>query len=414
VSFDLAALINLTVALLGGLAVGIEREWSGHSAGSRARFAGVRTFTLLALVSGLSGWLWISGLQGVAVVFLAGLGLLIVVAYLSASKRDVDGTTEVAAFVVMATGVLAGTGNRAVASGIIAITVLLLFEKKQLHTMVKHLSRGELRAATRFAVMATVILPLLPAGPYGPWDTIRPRMLWALVLFFSGLSFAGYVARKIFGGERGYAVAGALGGIVSSTNTTYTLAQISQRHESAGRSLASGALGANMVLYPRLIVATAVLAPALAKAVWPSFVVPALIGLALLLRGWRDTSTSGGIERDDNPLQLGAAIKMALIFQVVVMVMAFARSRLGEQGLYGTAVLSGLVDMDALTVSVAQQTTAGLAVDLAARALTIGVLTNTIVKMGIAAAIGRGTFRILTLIGLTAMAVALAAAIVWR
>jgi len=413
-SFDLAALINLTVALLGGLAVGIEREWSGHSKGSRARFAGVRTFTLLALVSGLSGWLWISGLQGVAVVFLAGLGLLIVAAYLSASKRDVDGTTEVAAFVVMATGVLAGTGNRAVASGIIAITVLLLFEKKRLHTMVKHLSREELRAATRFAVMAAVILPVLPTGPYGPWQTIRPRMLWALVLFFSGLSFAGYVARKIFGGERGYAVAGALGGVVSSTNTTYTLAQISQKHESAGRALASGALGANMMLYPRLIVATAVLAPALAKAVWPSFVVPTLIGLALLLRGWRDTSKSGGIERDDSPLQLGAAIKMALIFQVVVIVMAAATSRLGTQGLYGSSVLSGLVDMDALSVSLSQQTTAGLAAEQAARALTLGVLTNTIVKMGIAAAIGRGTFRILTLIGLAAMAVALAAAIFWR
>lgn len=413
-SFDLAALINLTVALLGGLAVGIEREWSGHSRGSHARFAGVRTFTLLALVSGLSGWLWISGLQGVAIVFLAGLGLLVVVAYLSASKRDVDGTTEVAAFVVMATGVLAGTGNRTVASGIIAVTVLLLFEKKRLHAMVRHLSRDELRAATRFAVMATVILPLLPSGPYGPWQTIRPRMLWALVLFFSGLSFAGYVARKVFGRDRGYAVAGALGGIVSSTNTTYTLAQLSRTHESAGLSLASGALGANMMLYPRLIVATAVLAPALAKTVWPSFVVPTLIGLALLLRGWRDTSKAGSVERDDNPLQLGAAIQMALIFQVVVIVMAFATSRLGEQGLYGSAVLSGLVDMDALSVSLAQQTTAGLAADHAARALTIGVLANTIVKMAIAATIGRGRFRILTLIGLAAMAVALAAAIVWR
>src|SRR5262245_24205800 len=204
-SFDLNTLISLAVAVVGGLGVGIEREWSGHATGPRARFAGVRTFTLLALASGLAGWLWISGVQGIAMILLAGLGGLIVGAYFAASRRDVDGTTEVAAFVVMAAGVLAGAGVTRVAAGILAVTFLLLVEKKRLHALVSKLDREEIRAAARFAVMATVILPLLPEGPYGPLGGIRPRVLWALVLFFSGLSFAGFVARRAFGRNRGYA-----------------------------------------------------------------------------------------------------------------------------------------------------------------------------------------------------------------
>ena len=271
-SFDLHALLNLAVAVIGGLGVGIEREWSGHATGPHARFAGVRTFTLLGLASGLAGWLWVSGVQGLAMILLAGLGGLVVAAYFAASRRDVDGTTEVAAFVVMAAGVLAGAGSTRVAAGILAVTFLLLVEKKRLHALVSKLDRDEIRAAARFAVMATVILPLLPEGPYGPLGGIRPRVLWALVLFFSGLSFAGFVARRAFGRNRGYAIAGTLGGIVSSTSATFAMAQLSRKKPEVGRALASGALGANVVLFPRVLISSLVLAPPLAAALWPAFV----------------------------------------------------------------------------------------------------------------------------------------------
>ena len=154
--------------LVGGLSVGIERQWSGHAQGPRARFAGIRTFSMLGLVSGVSGWLWTLGLTGPAVIFLAGLAALVVVAYFSASRTDIDGTTEVAAFVVMVAGTLAGVGYPRLASGIIALTTLLLVEKTRLHRWVRALDRKEMRAGARFAVMAAVILPLLPAGPSAP------------------------------------------------------------------------------------------------------------------------------------------------------------------------------------------------------------------------------------------------------
>jgi uncharacterized membrane protein (DUF4010 family) len=299
VSFDAAAFWNIAIALLGGLAVGIERQWSGHALGPRARFAGMRTFTLLGLVAGLSGWLWVAGLEGPAVVFLAGLGALVVVAYLSASRTDVDGTTEVAAFVVLAAGLLAGAGQRTVASAIIALTVLLLFEKKGLHRLVGKLDRVELQAAARFAVMAAVVLPLLPEGPFGPFGGIKPRQLWMLVLFFSGISFAGYIARRAVGRSHGYAIAGTLGGLVSSTSTTLALSRLSRGRQTAGIALAAGALGASVVLFPRVFVACAVLSPDLARAIWPLFIAPVFVGAALVAYGLRQSEDAKALRSEE-------------------------------------------------------------------------------------------------------------------
>ncbi|HKW00691.1 MAG TPA: MgtC/SapB family protein [Vicinamibacterales bacterium] len=414
-SFDLHAILNLAVAVIGGLGVGIEREWSGHATGPHARFAGVRTFTLLSLASGLAGWLWVSGVQGIALILLAGLCALIVVAYFAASRRDVDGTTEMAAFVVMAAGVLAGAGSTRVAAGILAVTFLLLVEKTRLHKLVSKLDREEIRAGARFAVMATVILPLLPEGPYGPLGGIKPRTLWAIVLFFSGLSFLGFVARRAFGQNRGYAIAGTLGGIVSSTGSTFTMAQLSRRNPEAGRALASGALGANVVLFPRVLISSLVLAPPLAAALWPAFILPAVIGTVLTLRGWRDAGRAHErIQHERNPLQFRSALEMTLIFQVVLFVIAYAKAHFSSQALYGTSALVGLAEIDALTISMARLTNSGTAADIAARAITIGVIANTATKLAITLVVGRGSFRPLAAIGLTLIGLALGAALYFR
>jgi uncharacterized membrane protein (DUF4010 family) len=409
-TLDAAGLLGLAIAVLGGLAVGIERQWSGHAIGPRARFAGLRTFTLLGLVAGLSGQLWVAGLTGLALVLLAGLGGLVVLAYHAASRTDVDGTTEVAAFVVLASGVLAGSGATRLASGIIAITVLLLVEKKRLHTIVSKLDRVEMRAGARFAVMAAVVLPLLPEGPFGPLGGVRPRLLWALVLFFSALSFLGYLARRTGTGGRGYALAGTIGGVVSSTSVTLTFARLSRTHADSGRALASGTLGANVVMLPRVAMASAVLAPALASSLWPALVAPAVVGAVLVVIGLRDRGRAGRISRDKNPLQIAAALQMAALFQVVLFVAMFARERFGDPGLFGSAALLGLVDMDALTVSMAQLARSGTDARLAAHAVMIGILANTAVKLGITLVVGRGAFRALTAAGLVLMAAALALA----
>ena len=404
---------RIAAALLCGLAVGIERQWSGHASGRHARLGGVRTFALLGLVSGLSGWLWTQGLAGPAVILLAGLGALVVVAYLAASRHDIDGTTDVAAFVVLAAGLLAGMGYLAIASGITAVTVTLLVEKRQLHGWVSKIDRQEIRAAARFAVMAAVILPILPTGPYGPLDAVRPRQLWLFVLFFSGLSFAGYFARRTLGRGRGYAVTGALGGVLSSTSTTLTLSRLSRAHPKASRALAAGALGANVVLFPRVLVSSAALAPVLARALWPGLVAPAAIGVVLLLRGLHGEARGQDLEAEPNPLQFKFALQMAVMFQAVLIAVAYARSHFGQQGILGSAFLLGAFEVDALTLSMAHLANTGTPAAVAAEAVTIGILSNTLVKLSIALALGRGAFRPLAATGLALMAVALGVA-VWR
>lgn len=403
---------GLVAATISGLAVGLERQWSGHASGVNARFGGLRTFTMIGLISGIAGWWTAAGLLGPATVLLAGAVGVIIVAYFSSSRRDIDATTEVSALVVVAAGVLAGTGQTVLSAAITAITVMLLFEKSRLHGLVARLGDVELMAAARFAVMAVVVLPLLPAeplGPFGPLGDIRLRQLWALVLFFSGLSFVGFLARRAFGPQRGYAVAGALGGLVSSTSVTLTFSRLSRTHTESGRVLAAGVLGANVMLFPRVLIATAVLAPALAWAIWPAFLAPVAIGLVLLARGINGHAAPTDTPEDRNPLQIGAALQMAVLFQVVLSLVSLAELWFGEAGLYASAGVLGLTDVDALTISMAQRASDGTAVTVAAAALVLGILTNTVVKTMIALVVGRGGFRTLATLGLAAMAASLGA-----
>ena len=251
-------------------------------------------------------------------------------AYVAASRQDVDATTEVAALVVLAAGLLAGTGAFRLASGIIALEALLLVEKSRLHALVQRIDDVELRAGVRFAVMALVILPLLPEGPYGPLGGIRPRELWALVLFFSALSFLGHVARRLAGPGQGYLVTGLLGGLVSSTNVTFTFARLSRSDLALERALAFGAVGANAVLYPRVLVATAVLNPALVSPLIPYLAMPAVVAALTAARACASPRRRARRSLpQDNPLQLRAAIQMAVLFQGVLMVVS---PRAGDVG----------------------------------------------------------------------------------
>lgn len=400
--------LGVLAAALGGLAVGVERQQSGHASGPQARFAGLRTFTLLGGLAGISGWLWHNDQALPAVLLLAGAAALIVAAYAATSRRDVEATTEVAALVVLAAGFLAGQGFLALASAVIAVTVLLLVEKSKLHRWARKVNDAELRAAARFAVMAVVVLPLLPEGPYGPFGGVRPRQLWALVLLFAGIGFAGYVARRLVGARRGVPLAGLLGGLVSSTQVTLAHARASRAEPGLALPLACGVLAACTTLYLRTLGAAAVLDLALARALAPSLVAPFVCGLiASLLTLRRSTARGGGEAAPKNPLQLRPALQMALLFQVVLLVAWVARQRFGAAGVFGTAALVGLTDVDAVTVSMARLLGDGLDAADAARAVVIAMIANTLLKLGLAAVIGSGRFRIAVVAGLAAMIVAL-------
>ena len=401
------AMLGLMVAALGGAAVGLERQWSGHAEGPEARFAGIRTFAMLGAVGGLSGWLWTAGVTALAGILLAGAIAVTVAAYIAASARDVDGTTEVAALIVLAAGILSGMGLLRVASGIVAVEVLLLVEKSRLHSLVRRIDDIQLRAGVRFAVMALVILPILPQGPFAPFQ-VRPRQLWLLVLFFSGLSFLGDVLRRAIGPGHGYLVSGAVGGLISSTNVTFTFARSSRTDPPLAPVLACGAVAANAVLYLRVLAAIAVLNIALLPAVVPYLAAPALVaalGVAAGARRHPDTDSAPSMS-PGNPLQLAAALQMAALFQTVLVVVQLAQHAWGRPGVLTAAAILGLTDVDALTVSMAREVAQSSSMDTAALAIAVGILANTTLKAGVALVLGERQFRVIVAGTLAVMMIA--------
>ena len=403
-----AALLGIFVAALGGMAVGVERQRSGHASGRDARFGGVRTFTLLGGTAGVAGWLTTLHLVGFAVALTAGAVALVVAGYVAASRRDVDATTEAAALVVIGAGLAAGVGWLALASGVIAVTTLLLIEKSQLHALVARIDDEELRAAARFGVMAIVILPLLPEGPVGPLGGIKPRELWLLVLFFTGLSFCGYLARRLFGAGQGYPLAGLLGGVISSTNVTLTFARLSRRERTLSQPLALGTIAACTMLFPRVLIATCVLNLMVARALLPYLVAPLVVGVVTTVLMWRKNSdVVQSTAPPTNPLQIGPALEMAAVFQLVLFAVNGVRYFFGDSGLLLSGAVLGLTDVDALTVSMAKTPASGGSPAVAAQAIAIGIFANCVLKTGLAVALGSPRFRRVTSPLLAAMAVAI-------
>jgi uncharacterized membrane protein (DUF4010 family) len=399
--------LGIVVAALGGAAIGIERQRSGHASGPRARFGGIRTFTLIGGIAGLAGWLTTLNLVGLAIVLASGAVAVVVSGYVAASRQDIDATTEAAALVVIGAGLVAGVGSLALASGIIAISTLLLVEKSRLHALAGRIDDEELRAAARFGVMAIVVLPLLPEGPIGPFGGVWPRQLWLLVLFFTGLSFAGYLARRILGAGHGYPVAGLLGGLISSTNVTFTFARLSREEQSLGQSLGLGTIAACTMLFPRVLVAAFVLNLAVAQLLLSYLVAPFVIGALALLLWWNNAEPAGQTAQPGNPLQIGPALQMAAMFQLVLFAVRAADRAFGHSGLLISGAVLGLTDVDALTISMTTTPISSSAPGVAAEAIAIGILVNCLMKTALAMALGTPRFRRVAGVVLAGMAAAL-------
>lgn len=406
---ELDSAFAIAAAALCGAAVGVERQWSGHASGPEGRFAGIRTFTLFGGVAGAAGRIALAGQPLLAALLLLGATGLVVAGYVAASRREVDATTEVAALVVLAAGLLAGLGYTVLASGVTAVTILLLVEKRRLHAWVGLIQDEEIRAGARFAVMALVVLPLLPEGPFGPLGGIRPRELWALVLLFSGLSFVGTVLRRLVRGERGYAIAGAIGGLISSTAVTASYARTSAGAAHLSRALASGVAAAAAVMIVRVIVVSTVLDPTLGRSAAGLLALPLLVavGAAAVLARRASIPVAAETAPPRNPLALRQALQLAALFQLVLYLVWAARAYFADVGVLLSAALVGLTDVDAIVLAMARQG-GGTPPPLGGLALVVAVLSNSAFKLGLSLAWGAGRFRPLVAASLGAVVLACA------
>ena len=390
--------------------------------GPDARFAGVRTFLLLGGLGGVAGLLLAGDFLWAAAALLAGASAMAVAAYVMAVRRPestTDGTTEVAALAVLAVGTMAGLGWRALAGGVTALMTVALMEKSRLQRWLGFVDEREMRAALQFAVLALVVLPVLPAGSFGPNGAIRPRELWIVVLLFSGLNFAGYVARQVVGTERGYGVTGLLGGLVSSTAVTLQFSRKSQEAPAYAAPLGLGVIAACTVLIPRVVIVSSLLEPnvggALLWFVLPPFVVGAGFVATVLWRARRegpdDPASTGehplpSANDVKNPLGLWQAVQMALAFQVVLLLMEWLQGSVGTTGVIASATVLGLTDMDALTLSMARLGTDAAMRHVAATAIAVGILSNTLLKLTLTLVLGARSFQRRASVGLVVLAVA--------
>ncbi len=408
---------RLAIAALVGLAVGTERERTGHQLGSLKRFAGVRTFLLIGLLGGVGGILGVSGLLIEGTTLVAAGAAFAVAAYILAVRRPgtpLDGTTEEAALVVLALGVLAGVGQLALAAGTVSVVVLALVEKERLHALVDRIGDQELRAALQFAVLALVVLPLVPKGPYPQLGGIKPRDLWMVVLFFSGLNFIGYLVARMFGAQRGYPVTGLLGGILSSTVVTMQFSQISRRDQRHGAPLGFGVAAACTILPLRVTVESVVLNAPVARALIPFLLPSVVMGFALVAYAMKQPETSEVPPAlpPKNPLRLWSAVQLALLFQLAMWLLQITERIWGHGGVMVSAVVLGVVDADALTVSMTKMPGGAAVVPLAALAITVGLVASTVFKLGLALVLGKGSFRKWATVGLVGFVVALGVGIV--
>jgi uncharacterized membrane protein (DUF4010 family) len=403
-----ALVLRFGIALFIGVLIGLEREYARLKEEVKA-FAGVRTFPLISLL-GCSAAL-ISELTAAwsfaVVAFL--VGLLIAIAYaFDAREGRVGLTSEVAAMVVFVCGALCYWDYLDLAAALAVVTFGFLTLKPQLHRFAERISSEDLYATLKFAIISLIILPVLPNETYGPppFDAFNPYKTWLMVVFISGISFLGYVLIKVIGGSRGIGLTGLLGGLVSSTAVTLSFSERSQDHPDLARPFALAITLAWTVMFGRVIVEVAVLNQALLSALWMPMAAAMAAGLAFCVFYYLAQRTDEAADMKlSNPFELGPAIKFGILYAVILIVAKAAQFYFQEAGLYAAAAVAGLADVDAITLSMAELAGAegGVATSIAARAVVLAAISNTIVKGGIALSVGSKTLRVALLPPLVVM-----------
>lgn len=389
---DTDLIIRLGVALSIGLLVGLERGWQTRDETHQRRAAGLRTFALSGLLGGVSGTI----ATALATPLLIGFVFIGYAAAFSAfhwlgarTTGNFSATTVVSGLLTFLLGafVIEGSIPAAIAAAV-AMTVLLAL-REPLHRWVGMLSWAEIRAILTLLAMTFLLLPILPNHPIDPWNAINPSRIWVMAIFIAALSFGGYVAVRALGDRMGVLVAAIAGGMASSTATTVTLAKLGRQQSEAALLLSAGILAAGVVMVLRVGLVAAALDPPLALELMP---VLAALGFVLascsaILFFWNGTAAKPALTLR-NPLQLAAAIKMAALIAVILAASVILRQLFGDAGLLSLAAISGLADVDAITVSMAELAREPAARDAAAKAITLAVFVNTGVKAALAAWLG--------------------------
>ncbi len=379
---------DLAIALAAGLLIGVERGWTMRDQHRGARVAGIRTFGLIAGLGGLVALIAQSLSLVIAAILLTAVVTMLSVSHFKAI-HDPDGrsiTNFVVSLLTLCLGLLAGSDYPAVAMAGAAIVTGLLSMRSELHGLMRKLGPVDINVMMRFALIALAVLPFLPDRDFGPYDAFNLQQLWFVVILVTGLSFAGYVANRIFGEAHGTVVTAVIGGAYSSTAVTASLAQRLRSEESNIRTLSAGIALASSVMYVRVLLLTFVLANfafiPLAMILAPAALVAAIIGLLLLRRSGAATTDESVKTR--NPIRLLPAFFFALTVAAMSLAARWAEAKFGSSGIAYLVLIMGSLDVDAAIITLGALPTDTILSNLAGFVLAMTVLANMIFKAGVA------------------------------
>ena len=403
---------QLAIAIGLGLLVGLQREWA------TTRIAGIRTFpliTVFGLLSGvlagsLGGWVVAAALLALAITIMVGN-----VGRYMQGHPDGGITTEVAGLVMFTVGALLAFGHTEVAIVVTGAVATLLYWKRPMHAFVDRIGEPDFRALIQLVVIALVILPVLPDQAYGPYGVLNPFRIWRMVVLIVGISMAAYVAYKLLGPKAGTLAAGALGGLISSTAATISFARLGRSSPAASSAAAIAVMIASTVVFGRVLFEVAVFAPGGLSTMGPPLVamMVAMIGIGAGMWVANRRSPDVALEEDEPPSSIRSAIIFALLYAVVLFGIAFANEHFGQQGLFGVAAISGLTDMDAITLSTAELVGSGdVAASTGWRLILTGGMANLVFKAGVVGVLG--TRRMFGLVALAfGLSIAAGVALLW-
>lgn len=389
-------LVRLLVATGIGFIIGLERE---HSALEKKedKFAGIRTFIILSMLGFVGACMhfllgpWVFALVLFSVILLTSVSY-----YVIAVKGNIGGTSEVSGITVVLLGALSFLGYFEISLAITVIMVVLLSSKLKMQEVIGDITHNELYDFIRFVVIALLIFPFLPNETYGPYDVINPREIGWVVLLTSGLGLVGYVLMKFMGAGRGILLSGIMGGLVSSTMTTWVFSKKSKEAPEVSAHCAVAILAASSIMIIRVgiwvIVFNKSLFAGLAPAIGLVFAAAIGITLFFFFRSKKQSPVNADIPLG-KPLNIAGALFFGALYTGILFVVAYASEFFGEGGIYVTSAIAGLSDVDAITISVSKLAEQTISAASAQNAILIATLANTIVKFGISVSAGSKELR---------------------
>lgn len=400
---------NIVVSACLGALIGLIRQWRGQGDKESAQdLAGVRTHTLWAVLGCLGT---AASLEYTPLAF--PVVLIAVSAHLIAQRAadeddDAPGSTSFAAAILtMFCGALVVWDEAKSAVLVAATTMLMLGAKQRIHQVTRKITKDDIRATLQFVAISGVILPLLPNRAMGPYEAFNPFKTWLMVVLIGGLGFAGYVAIRIVGARAGILLTGVLGGLASSTASTLAFSRRSREDPALSAHYALAVVAACTVMLPRVLIATGVVNREFALRLLLPFGLMALPGIGYAAWVWfrrHPAHHQGDTPVLGNPLNLATAIKFALLYSAIAFLVILVREKEWASSLLPLAFVSGLTDMDAISLSIASDLDGEkVGVGLAARAVVLAAVSNTLLKAGMAIGLGSPGLkvRIAIVLGLT-------------